>query len=102
MSGFRNRVYRAVDRIPYGRVATYGDIAALAGNPRAARAVGSALRGLPEGLTTPWWRVVGSGGDIALSAYGSQLQRMLLVEEGVAFRSGRRVDLERSRWDSTQ
>jgi methylated-DNA-protein-cysteine methyltransferase-like protein len=96
---FGEKVRDTVHRIPYGRVATYGDVAALAGNPRAARGVGTVLRELPEGSSVPWWRVVASGGNISLPHLGGQLQRMMLVQEGVSFRSGRRVDLERFRWN---
>jgi methylated-DNA-protein-cysteine methyltransferase-like protein len=98
-ASFGEKVCGAVHRIPYGRVATYGDIAALIGNPGAARGVGTVLRELPEGSTVPWWRVVASGGNISLPQLGGQLQRMLLVQEGVSFRAGRRVDLERCRWN---
>jgi methylated-DNA-protein-cysteine methyltransferase related protein len=95
---FGEMVRATVHRVPYGQVATYGDIAALVGNPRAARGVGTVLRELPERSDVPWWRVVASGGRISLPHLGGQLQRMLLVQEGVSFRSGRIVDLERCRW----
>jgi len=98
MTEFADQALRAVERIPYGRVATYADIAELAGSRRAARGVGSVLRQLPEGTRIPWWRVVGSGGRIALPEFGGQIQRMLLLQEGVAVRSGRTVDLTRCRW----
>ncbi len=91
------RVYQAVRRIPRGRVATYGQVALLAGTPRGARAVGWALRALRPGLAArvPWHRVVGAGGRISPRAGGGEaLQRRRLLAEGVAFRSGR-VDLRR-------
>jgi len=77
---FRQRVLAAVRRIPPGRVATYGDIAALAGSPRAWRAVGSVLRACRD-PGTPCHRVIGAGG--ALGGYGSnlQLKRELLRAE---------------------
>jgi len=91
-------VRRAVERIPYGSVATYGDIAAAAGRPRAARAVGRILQNLPEGSGVPWWRVVNSAGTSSLPQLAGQLQRTLLRQEGVALRGGGRVDLGRFRW----
>jgi methylated-DNA-protein-cysteine methyltransferase-like protein len=100
VSPFSVTVHATVRRIPTGKVLTYGDVAALAGRPGAARGVGSVLRELPEGSDVPWWRVVSSSGDIALPHFGGQLQKMLLRQEGVTFRSGGRIDLERFRWQS--
>jgi methylated-DNA-[protein]-cysteine S-methyltransferase len=80
-SAFARRVLAAVRRIPAGRVATYGDIAALAGSPRAHRAVGSILRECRD-PGTPCHRVIAAGGG--LGGYGSnlQLKRELLRAEG--------------------
>jgi methylated-DNA-protein-cysteine methyltransferase-like protein len=94
---FFERVYSIVEQIPQGRVATYGQVAALLGIPRGARAVGWALRALPASRQTavPWHRVIGAGGRISPRAgSGPLLQRRRLRSEGVRFRSGR-VDLER-------
>jgi methylated-DNA-protein-cysteine methyltransferase related protein len=79
---FRQRVLAIVKRIPPGRVATYGDIAALAGSPRAARAVGSAMRECRD-RRVPCHRVIGASG--ALGGYGGslQLKRELLRAEGL-------------------
>jgi methylated-DNA-protein-cysteine methyltransferase related protein len=96
-AGFFVRVYQAVRRIPRGRVATYGQVASLAGTPRGARAVGWALRALRSGQAArvPWHRVVGAGGRLSPRAGGGEvLQRARLIAEGVAFRGGR-VDLRR-------
>lgn len=95
---FSASVHRAVRRIPYGKVASYGDIAALIGKPRAARGVGGVLRELPRGSDVPWWRVVASSGTITNPGPGGQLQRLLLLQEGVMVRAGRRIDLDRYRW----
>ena len=95
---FTRAVHRAVRRIPAGKVLSYGDVAVLAGRPGAARGVGSVLRELPEGSDVPWWRVVASSGDISLPHMAGQLQRMLLRQEGVTFRSGGRIDMKRYRW----
>jgi methylated-DNA-protein-cysteine methyltransferase-like protein len=86
-----------VGRIPRGRVATYGQIAAMLGWPRAARAVGYAMRHCPPGV--PWHRVVNASGGISLRANvsGMLTQRMLLAQEGVPMRRGR-VRLDRYRW----
>ena len=82
MSDFRRRVLSAVRRIPAGRVATYGDIAALAGRPRAWRAVGNIMHSCHDPVT-PCHRVIGAGG--ALGGYGGnlQLKRELLRAEGI-------------------
>ncbi|MQA90719.1 MAG: methylated-DNA--[protein]-cysteine S-methyltransferase [Gemmatimonas sp.] len=95
---FSERVYATVRRIPYGRVVTYGGIAALLGTPRAARGVGSALAALPEGNDVPWWRVVNGRGEISLPHYPGRLQRMLLEQEGVPFRRSGTIDLRRFGW----
>ena len=65
---FPQRVWHIVASIPEGYVTTYGDVARLAGSPRAARQVGGVLKRLPEGSTLPWHRVVNRHGDISLSA----------------------------------
>lgn len=94
---FRDAVYRLVRRIPRGRVATYGQIAALLGRPRAGRAVGAAMRVCPTGL--PWHRVVNAAGGISRRSRfaGMLTQRIRLEQEGVTFRRGR-VMLVRHRW----
>ncbi len=94
---WQRRVWRLVVKIPRGRVATYGQIAAWLGWPRRARMVGMAMRRCPPGV--PWQRVVNASGGISLrAAVGSMLtQRILLQQEGVALRNGR-VPLARYRW----
>src|SRR5688572_11930517 len=79
---FRARVLAAVRRIPAGRVATYGDVAALAGSPRAARAVGNIMRECRD-PGTPCHRVIAAAGG--LGGYGGnlQLKRQLLRNEGI-------------------
>ena len=96
-ASFFARVYALVRRVPRGRVVTYGQVAALLGVPRGARAVGWALRGLNSNRekNVPWHRVVGSGGRISLrEGPGGLLQRRRLRAEGVRFVAGR-VDIGR-------
>lgn len=103
---FRVRVYAWIRRIPPGRVATYGQIARLAGAPRSARHVGRALAGVPRGMELPWHRVINAQGRIShrapspSRAVGSpeRRQRRLLEGEGVRFRNGT-VDLAQYRWE---
>ena len=88
-------IWELVRQVPKGRVATYGDIAELAGCT--ARQVGFALRRSPPGLRLPWQRIVAAGGRIALPGDGGLTQRLKLEQEGVGFR-GRKVDLAKHRW----
>lgn len=90
-----------VRRIPRGRVATYGQVASLAGLPGHARQVGYALHALPEGSPVPWQRVVNARGEISPRAIPGWegFQRCLLEAEGIAFDAAGRLDLERHRWD---
>jgi methylated-DNA-protein-cysteine methyltransferase-like protein len=94
---FVHAVWRLVRRIPRGRVATYGQLAALLGRPRAARAVGQAMRRCPDDI--PWHRVVNARGGISVRARmsGMLTQRLRLQAEGLALRGGR-VALARHRW----
>lgn len=99
MRRFDRAVYLLVSRIPPGRVATYGQIAALLGAPRAARAVGFALGRLPRGSPVPWHRVINARGGISLRGNldGMLRQRIFLEREGVRFARDR-VPLARYRW----
>jgi len=95
------RIREVVESIPEGRVATYGQVALLAGLPRRARLVGRAMAELPDGSDVPWHRVVNTQGRIS-SRGGSpheRFQRLMLEDEGVAFGPGGRIDLERFGWD---
>lgn len=96
-SPFVFRVLSVVRRIPPGRVATYGDIAALAGRPRAARAVGNIMRGCSR-RDVPCHRVIAAGGR--LGGYGGNeiMKRSLLVAEGVVVFGARVRELGRVRW----
>ena len=81
------RIYNVVKRIPRGRVASYGQIAELAGIPRHARQVGYALHHLSGDSNVPWQRVLNASGEIAKRAYpeDARWQRDLLEEEGIEF-----------------
>ena len=94
-------IYAVIEAIPPGRVATYGQVAALASFPGRARQVGYALHQLPPGTDVPWHRVINARGEISpRSAPGWEgLQRRLLEGEGVRFDAGERVDLDTFRWD---
>ena len=94
------RIYAVVRRIPYGRVATYGQVAELAGLPGHARQVGYALHALPSSTALPWHRVINAAGAISLRRMpGYELtQRQLLEEEGVGFDLRGRVRLSAVRW----
>ncbi len=96
MSLFNEQVYAIVARIPYGKAASYGQIARMLGRPRAAREVGWAMRRCPGGL--PWHRVVMKDGSIAGGAY-AEMRRALLVSEGAAFLPDGRVDMKKCGWD---
>lgn len=93
-------VYRVVRRIPRGRVASYGQIAAIAGMPRAARQVGYALHALEAGSAVPWHRVVNARGEIPERGPDGivSMQRARLEAEGVEISAGGRIDLARFGW----
>lgn len=93
-------VYRVVRRIPLGRVATYGQVAALAGMPGAARQIGWALSALDSEDDVPWHRVINARGEISpRGAHESvDLQRALLESEGVELSQRGRIDLGRYAW----
>lgn len=99
---FFERVYILVRQIPRGKVASYGQIAALLGHPQAARTVGWALNALrgSEVADVPWQRVINSAGRISISRVdlGAELQRSLLEQEGVVFDASDRVDMKRFGW----
>lgn len=90
------RIYEAVKKIPKGHVATYGQIAEMAGNPRMSRAVGNALHKNPDPLHIPCFRVVNSKGELAgaFTFGGGKAQAELLREDGVEVVNGK-VDLEK-------
>jgi methylated-DNA-protein-cysteine methyltransferase-like protein len=95
------RIYRVVAKIPRGKVANYGRVAALAEMPRAARQVGYALAALRDDAKgVPWQRVINSKGEISarFEPGFEDLQRVLLEQEGVRFDAQGRVDLDKVQW----
>lgn len=97
---FRAAVLAAVARVPHGRVATYGQIAFLAGYPRRPRQVGMVLHGLPEGTELPWHRIVNARGYVPSRGrwWGAQLQILRLREEGVPVDDLGNLDLAAHLW----
>ena len=93
------RIWATICDIPEGSVASYGQIAEIAGVPRGARQVGYALRHLPEGHDVPWYRVIQASGKIAFSegtdAFNEQKKR--LMKEDIPILKGR-VDMKKYRW----
>ena len=90
-----------IRRIPRGWVATYGQVATMAGMPRRARLVGRVLQQLGWKTNVPWHRVVNAKGEVSFSLSrngGDILQRRLLEKEGIKFDANNRMDLERNRW----
>ena len=94
------RIYAVVRQIPQGCVATYGQVAALAGMPGQARQVGYALHALPDDEAVPWHRVINAQGQVSARAepFEESIQRQLLEREGLRFDASGRTDLERYRW----
>lgn len=98
---FREAVLALVARIPRGRLASYGQIALMAGFPRRPRQVGMVLKGLPESTELPWHRVVNTHGYVPSKGrwWGAQLQITRLRAEGIAVDELGNLDLERYRWN---
>ena len=102
-TSFFSQVYAIVRLIPHGKVASYGQIAALLGHPRAARTVGWALASLTEQAEegVPWQRVINSQGRISIRnlRHAMEEQRLLLQEEGVEFNEAGYLDWDRFGWE---
>ena len=98
-SPFSSKVLQLIRQIPKGKVATYGQIAALAGNPRAARQVAWLLHSASDKYGLPWQRVIGAQGRISLpQGRGHRLQKKLLEQEGVQFQRGGQINLDLYQW----
>ena len=94
------KIYDVVCQIPEGKVATYGQVARIAGNPRWARVVGYALHNNPAPIIIPCHRVVNRDGFVAESFVfgGASEQRRLLDEEGIKFQADGSIDLKKYGW----
>ena len=95
-------IVQVVDLIPYGKVASYGQVARLAGLPRHARLVGRVLQQLDADSGVPWHRVINAQGKISLSKTnekGENIQQLKLQQEGVAVAAGK-INLKQYQWDS--
>ncbi|RMF88026.1 MAG: methylated-DNA--[protein]-cysteine S-methyltransferase [Nitrospinota bacterium] len=98
---FYDYVYRVVRQVPWGKVTTYGRVAAILGHPRAARAVGYALHNLSSDTDVPWHRVINAQGMISARCdlHRPEIQRVLLEAEGIIFDTAGKVDLQRFLWE---
>jgi len=99
-SDLYNSFYEVILRIPQGKVATYGQVATLAGYPGYARQVGYALHATPSNLDLPWHRVINAKGMISIKSDGpfENIQRQLLESEGIVFDHKNRVPLRIYQW----
>lgn len=91
---FTSKVIKIIKSIPEGKVMTYGQIAAVAGNPRSARQVSRILHSMSHKYDLPWHRVINSKGSISLKEEGYHLQKQLLEEEGICFKKDGSIELE--------
>ncbi|HRN70330.1 MAG TPA: MGMT family protein [Candidatus Woesebacteria bacterium] len=96
---FKEKVYELLRTVPKGKVVTYGQLAKLAGSPKASRAVGMCMRNNPDAPRTPCHRVVASDGSLHGYSGGDGIptKKKMLLEEGVIFK-GENVDLSQSQW----
>ena len=92
-------IWKTVKRVPFGRVATYGQIAREAGMEDHARLVGYALHALPKGIQIPWHRVINSAGRISLAGPSARRQKKLLEQEGIQFLPSGKISLKVYQWD---
>lgn len=96
------KIYKIVAKIPFGKIATYGQIARLAGMGKNARIIGYALSALPQQIDIPWHRVINRLGEISYSPSRNDhdnLQKQLLLAEGIIFDSVGRIDLKIYLWN---
>ncbi len=103
MKGFFNKVYAVVEKIPQGKVMTYGQIAAVLGCPENARVVGWAMRAAPKSRNLPCHRVVNRKGEMSPNhVFGAaEIQRALLESEGIKMDHNGCIDLKEHLWDAS-
>ena len=95
LNPFSAKVVETIQSIPFGKVASYGQIAAMAGNPRAARQVSRILHSCSKKYKLPWHRVVNSQGKISLNNQACELQYELLISEGIEFGLNKHIDMQK-------
>lgn len=98
---FKRKVLTLIAQVPSGHVASYGQIAAAAGSPRAARQVGGILRALPANTQIPWWRIINNQGHLSIRGNWTadkHLQKKLLTGEGVTVSDDMMVSMDRYRY----
>lgn len=98
---FKELVKKYVQKIPKGKLVSYGQVAAACGSPRAARQVGWMLHSLDGDNSVPWWRVINNGGYISIkgNTYSTPLaQKKLIEDEGIAVAEDLKIDLEKHRY----
>lgn len=95
------RFYEIVSRIPPGKVATYGQVAMVAGFPGQARQVGYALNATPDDIDIPWQRVINAKGEISPRAnpIAEEIQKQILIDEGIHFDAQGRINLRTYQWN---
>mgnify|MGYP000861037031 FL=1 len=100
---FKKRVIAVVRAIPYGRVASYGQVALLCGAPRASREVGWVLNRLEKEIEVPWWRVLNNKGEITIkgSTFSADFQRKLLQSENILVSDDFLLSMHDYRWIPT-
>ncbi|SJZ49896.1 O6-methylguanine-DNA methyltransferase [Vibrio cincinnatiensis] len=98
MDQFSQQIFAIIHQIPFGQVATYGQIAKMAGYPGYARHVGKVLGKLPEATRLPWFRVINSRGEISLSGQDKERQRTQLMAENIAVSEKGKVRLKQYQW----
>lgn len=104
MLSFKERVLQIVSQIPKGRVVSYGQVAAGAGSPRAARQVGGILAALPDDTKLPWWRVINNHGVISIKGSWiatKDVQKQLLEREKITVDKNFTLDIEKYRHQIT-
>lgn len=100
MTQLSQNIVNIIKSIPVGKVLTYGGVAALAGNPRAARQVSWLLKSQTKKLDLPWFRVINGRGTISIKQYdGYILQKKLLESEGIIFTTTDKIDLNIYLWN---
>ncbi|UUM31463.1 DNA base-flipping protein [Vibrio japonicus] len=98
MDQFLAQIFAVIHQIPQGKVATYGDIAKLAGYPGYARHVGKALSNLPKDSKLPWFRVINSQGKISLKGNDLERQKEKLMAEGIEVSAEGKISLRKYKW----